>query len=155
MTVTAWRIVTACHVQNAFDGEGARLYGGRWNPPGIAVVYTAGSLSLAALEMLAGLNSMQLLSLFTGIPVTIESRHIQSIPALPDGWDIIPAGSVSRKTGADWIQSADSPVLEVPSVIIPSEKNYLLNPAHPDFKHLKIGDPRDFTFDTRLLKKGR
>jgi RES domain-containing protein len=154
MTITAWRIVKTSHVKNAFDGEGARLYGGRWNPPGVAVVYSAGSLSLAALEMLASLNSMRLLSLFTCIPVTIESRHIKQMPAVPDGWDAVPAGSVSRKTGAEWIQSSDFPVLEVPSVIIPSESNYLLNPAHTDFKHLKIGDPLDFTFDTRLLKKG-
>jgi len=119
----------------------------------VAIIYTASSLALAALEMLAGLPSINMLNFFKCIRVSIEEQYIQKLDSLPDGWNAIPAGSVSKKIGGDWAQKADFPVLEVPSVIIPFENNYLLNPNHPDFKYLQLGNPQEFTFDQRFSRK--
>ncbi len=146
----SWRLVHERFASTAFDGEGARLYGGRWNHRGQKVVYTSGAISLATLELLAGLPSIKILDAYVCIPVDMPSEVILDVDALPEGWDSIPAGSISKDIGSAWIQEGLSPVLKVPSVIIPSEMNYLLNPVHPDFGKLKIYKPRAFRFDPRF-----
>lgn len=150
--VTAWRIVHKKYVQSAFDGEGARLYGGRWNTKGQRVVYTSGSASLAALEMIAGLNAMSMLLPYAYIPVEIPERCIRDIGDLPEGWNEIPPSAASQDVAQAWIQDGVSVALSVPSVIIPIEKNYLINPLHPDFGKLRIGKPIQFRFDPRLIQ---
>lgn len=154
MKRVAWRIVKPKHADTAFDGEGARIFGGRWNSPGTAMVYTACSKSLAALEMLVHLPSYTLIELFVCIPVTFDSRLVLSLDrsSLPTGWQAEPAPSASRSLGDVWIRTNPSAVLEVPSAVIPSEVNYLLNPAHADFKKIEIGSPEHFQFDPRLRK---
>lgn len=146
----SWRLVHEKFASTAFDGEGARLYGGRWNRRGQKMVYTSGAISLATLELLAGLPSIKILDAYVCIPVDIPSEIVLDVEALPGGWDSIPAGSVSKDIGSAWIQEDLSPVLRVPSVIIPSEMNYLFNPVHSDFGRLKIGEPRAFRFDPRF-----
>ncbi|MCK5542442.1 MAG: RES domain-containing protein [Desulfobacterales bacterium] len=150
MTITAWRIVKKTYINNVLDGEGARLYGGRWNSPGTAMIYAAENLSLATLEMLVNLSSEILLNLFAAVPILFEEKYIQKLKTLPGGWDEIPAGHFSKTIGDDWIEKRESLVLEVPSVIISLEHNYLINPMHPDFLKLKIGEPFNFGFDERL-----
>ncbi len=155
---TAWRIVKekyATPPANPFDGEGARRAGGRWNTKGQAVVYTAGSLSLAALEMLVHLDDAALLHSYVAISVEIPDLLIHDLdPAdLPTGWDASESPPELQAIGTRWLEEAARPVLGVPSAVIVSEFNYVLNPAHPDFPRLRIGRPQPFHFDPRLRKR--
>jgi RES domain-containing protein len=153
--IRVWRLCQAIHQAAAFDGEGARRYGGRWNPKGRAVVYTAATLSLAALEILVhadgDLLAVEFAAFAVDIPdaVPIESVVLDDLPAR---WgDEFPA-LICRRWGCAWLDRAETAVLAVPSAIIPAETNYLLNPAHPDFAKLVIGAPAPFAFDPRLYR---
>lgn len=152
MSLTVWRICKQKHCKHAFSGEGARRFGGRWNNPGTAVVYVAGSQSLAALEMLVHLNAADLLAKYALIPVEIEESLIVEIPELPKNWKSYPAPREAKLLGDEWVRSASSVVLRVPSTVVPSESNFLLNPYHAEFFKLKIGEPLRFDFDVRLRK---
>lgn len=154
MTIVAWRIVPRRRESSAFDGEGAARMPGRWNREGIPVVYTAGSLALAALEILANLPDEQLAQRpFAAIPAAFGEKIVLRLDAaaLPADWSSYPAPPATKDLGAQWIQAAASAVLAVPSAIIPIELNYLINPKHPDFSKISIGKPEAFAFDKRLL----
>ncbi len=150
MKLQAWRIVKAKHAATAFSGEGARLYGGRWNSAGLSLVYTSGTQALAALESLVHLNPPVIFK-YAVIPVEFDDTLVEKFTALPPGWMNSPAPPSTRTLGDLWAKEARSAVLELPSAIIPTESNYLLNPAHPDFKKIVIGKPTPFSFDPRLL----
>ena len=152
MPVTAWRIFKPRHGRTAFTGEGARLYGGRWNSPGVAVVYTSQGLALAALEMLVHLHSEQVLERYRVAPVTFDSELVRDVDRarLPRNWRADPAPARLRAVGDRWVAGNESAVLRVPSAVVEGEFNFLLNPAHPDFARLVIGRPRAFRFDPRL-----
>jgi RES domain-containing protein len=154
MKTVVWRIVQRKFIKAAFTGEGARLFGGRWNSPGRAVIYTAQSQALAALELLVHLDSEKLLRHYLAIPVTIPPHLIERLSpsSLPKNWRVYPAPHSTRSIGDAWVARAASPVLQVPSVVIPSESNFLLNPAHPQFSRLRIGNPLPFLFDPRLTR---
>ncbi len=150
--LTVWRIVTEPHAATAFSGEGARLYGGRWNPKGLAVIYTAQSQSLAALEMLA--QDIPLRARYVIIPAKVPKQLIEhyNLQRLPPNWRDPAVRSTLQMIGATWVKTGRSAVLAVPSVIIPSELNYLLNPHHPDFVKIELGQATPFKLDTRLLR---
>ena len=154
MSIIAWRIVQAKLAGKAFDGEGARLYGGRWNHKGTSIVYTAGSISLAAIEMLVHLESTTLLESYLCVPVEFNESLCRKIdPAdLPSDWTTCPVSDSTRDLGTAWIDSLESIVLAVPSVPVPLETNFLINPIHPDFDQLRIGNPEAFGFDSRLSR---
>jgi RES domain-containing protein len=150
---TGWRIVKSRYASTAFDGEGARLYGGRWNSPGTRMVYTPSTISLAVLEVLVHLQEASLLSSYSLISAGFDDVYVEHLDhsRLPDDWRTYPAPSELQRIGDEWARSQRSVVLEVPSVIVVRESNYLLNPAHPDFSSVVIGEPEPFTFDERLL----
>jgi RES domain-containing protein len=150
---TGWRIVKSRYASTAFDGEGARLYGGRWNSPGTRMVYTSSTISLAVLEVLVHLQEASLLSSYSLISADFDDALVERLERsrLPDGWRTYPAPSDLQRIGDEWVWSQRSALLEVPSVIVVRESNYLLNPAHPDFSSVVIGEPEPFTFDVRLL----
>lgn len=152
MSITAWRIVKQKNEKTAFSGEGARLYGGRWNWPGTALVYTAQSQSLAVLEMLVHLDSADLLGQYVFFDVTIEESMVVALDpsSLPKNWRAEPAPNKLRRLGDEWVAAATSVALRVPSSIIPAESNYILNPKHPDFAKLQIGKATPFRYDPRL-----
>ena len=152
MIVTAWRIAKQRHAKTAFSGEGARLFGGRWNSLGTAVIYTAQSQSLAALEMLVHLESSNLLPNYILIEVGIDDTLIVSIDLsqLPKNWRADPPPAKVRAIGDAWVAGRTSAVLRVPSALVPDEHNFLLNPRHEDFAQLRIGKPVPFRFDPRL-----
>ena len=154
--LTAWRIVKERHAASAFDGEGARLYGGRWNSPGTALVYTAESRALAMLEILTHLPTAALLGLFVCIPVRFDDALVTELRrnALPADWRREPAPASTRQLGDAWVQAGGSAVWRVPSVVVPPESNYLFNPAHPDFRAIKIGAAEPIRFDARLVRTG-
>ena len=152
--ITAWRIVKRRHARTAFSGEGARLYGGRWNSPGVAIVYTAESQSLAALEMVVHLESSELLHNYVVFEVGIDESLVLKIEwsQLPRNWRADPPPQKVREIGDAWAAAGKSAVLQVPSATLPSERNFLLNPRHHDFARLVIGKPSPFQFDARLSR---
>lgn len=159
--ITGWRITQARYAgeagpgDGAFSGEGARRYGGRWNSRGTAVAYTAGSRSLALLEILVHLDSTRLLGRYVLVPIRFEPRHVETLDpdSLPPDWRAHPAPASTQILGDTWVQAVRAPVLRVPSVIVPDEPNYLVNPHHPDFEDLEIGDVEPLDVDDRLLKR--
>ncbi|OGA62054.1 MAG: hypothetical protein A3G81_03220 [Betaproteobacteria bacterium RIFCSPLOWO2_12_FULL_65_14] len=152
--LTVWRLVTRRFVDQAFSGDGARLYGGRWNRKGVPLVYTAASQSLAMLEMLVQDEPLRAryLMIPARIPKGVRIKHLMN-DDLPDDWRDLAAREKLRVIGTEWARKRGTAVLAVPSVVIPSEPNYLLNPLHPEFKRIQIGAPRDFVTDLRLIKK--
>ncbi len=149
-----YRIVTPGLAARALDGEGARLFGGRWNPPGLPCVYTAGSRALAALEMLVHLTGLS-----RAMPFRLLTIQVPDVPAsppvpLPSTWLTTPAGNASQSVGKSWLQSRRSVVLQVPSVIIPEESNLLINPLAPGFESVRVLDDLPFQFDLRLARDG-
>jgi len=151
--ITSWRIVKARRVATAFDGQGARLRGGRWNSPGIAVIYTAQSAALAALETLVRLDRDRPVPEFALIPCHFAEKVVAPVDRslLPKNWRSYPAPPELQQIGNEWLKRGRSAVLVVPSAIIESESNYLLNPQHKDFALIEIGSPQRFALDLRLL----
>ena len=150
--IEAWRIVEARFAETAFDGEGARKYDGRWHTKGLSVVYTAGSIALATLEMLVHLESERHIPSYVVIGCSFQEALVEVVDRehLPRNWRDLPAPSELQLIGSAWLRSRTSAVLEVPSAVINAESNYLLNPAHPDFQSIEIGLPQPFELDPRL-----
>ena len=155
---TAWRITQARYLDGldaaagraAFGGEGARLYGGRWNSRGVPVAYAAGSRSLALLEVLVHLGAPRLMQRYLLVPVRYREAHVEELEALPDDWRTHPAPRSTQSLGDRWVAEAWSPVLRVPSVVVPAEWNVVVNPRHPAFGDLEIGAPETLDLDARL-----
>lgn len=148
----AWRIVKAKHAPAAFSGKGAADNGGRWNSRGVAVVYCSQSKSLAALESLVHLNPPVRFE-YVAMRVTFDESLVEWFPGrkLPDGWRAEPPPPGTQRIGDLWARASRSAVLALPSVIIPGEFNFLLNPTHQDFSKISRGKPEAFVFDPRLL----
>jgi RES domain-containing protein len=153
----AFRLVKRRHARHAFDGEGARLYGGRWNPPGIALVYASQSLSLAALELLVHLDASAILTSYAACGVEFADALVEDLDArrLPRGWRSSPPPSALQALGAAWARERRSAVLRVPSAVVPREDNFLLNPAHPYFRRVTLHAPEPFDLDPRLVAPRR
>ncbi len=150
---SAWRITKTKFAGSPLNAEGARLYGGRWNSPGVSVVYFAESISLAVLEVLVHLQSTRVLDSYSLIRIDFEPIMIQSIAAnaLPATWADFPAPRELQALGDAWVQSSESALLRVPSAIVPLEYILLLNPDHPDAAKLSVSQPIPFRLDSRLL----
>jgi RES domain-containing protein len=134
------------------DGEGGRLYGGRWNSPGLAMVYTAAHLSLAVVELLVHMDPDLVPSDLRAFEIDIpDDLIVEPLDPLPRRWHNTPAPAACQRFGDEWLLSRRSVVLAVPSVVIRSERNYLLNPNHPDMNKIRVVDSFRFTFDSRLL----
>lgn len=135
----------------AHSGAGARQYGGRWNPRGIEVIYSSATASLAALEILANNSVLPRNYALTEIQIP-EGLVIERVSGdqLPDGWDDLAIQPETQEFGARWIEESRSPVLSVPSSIIRTERNFLINPAHQDFSVIVFLAPQRFEFDPRL-----
>jgi RES domain-containing protein len=154
LTLTVWRLVTARFADSAFSGEGARLYGGRWNRKGVPLVYTAQSQSLAMLEILV--QDEPLRARYVMIPAHIPTQvkiERTALDALPADWRDLAARKQLQTIGSAWARNKSTAVLAVPGTVIPAETNYLLNPLHPDFSGIEIGEPQAFITDLRLIRK--
>lgn len=149
--LTSYRITKRRHVGIAFDGEGARIAGGRWNSPGTRVVYTAGTIALAALEMLVHLDRAAPLAAYVVFTCTFDDSLVADPGALPEEWSVLPTTADARRVGDVWSHGLASAILRVPSAVIAEEHNYLLNPLHRDFNKIDISEPRAFSFDPRLV----
>lgn len=158
MSQAVWRIATDTPDYEVDDltGAGPKKTGGRWNAPGVPLLYTSSSRALACLETVVHLNS-------GGLPL---NRYLVRLE-VPDsawvageivnlgsliGWDAEPAGRKSIQHGTDWAASKRSLLLFVPSVIVPEERNVLINPLHPDAGAVVATKLRKWTYDPRLTK---
>jgi RES domain-containing protein len=155
MALALWRLVKARYAADAFDGEGARRYGGRWNERGTRIVYLGGSLSLAALETFVHLTAADARIAFAAIEVKVPDEiEVSSLTldALPENWRQEPPPDQTKALGTDWANRGASLLLRAPSVIVPNEWNYLLNPGDRAFRQLEIVPPVPFGFDERMWK---
>jgi RES domain-containing protein len=151
--LTVYRIVKARNARSAFGGDGARIAGGRWNRPGEAMVYTSASLALAAIETFIHLGEDGLHIKFVYLKAAIpDELPIQRCRRPPRNWRAEPPEEQSMRYGSEWLRAGRTAVLEVPSAIVPSEKNYLLNPHQPDFRRIRIANALPFVFDPRMWK---
>lgn len=150
---TIWRIVTARFAETAFSGEGARLFGGRWNRKGLPVVYTAESRSLALLEMMVQDDPLRARYLLIPalVPPQVSLREIDAAE-LGGDWRLLSARDHLQALGNDWLQRRESCILSVPSAVIPAERNFLINPLHPDFSKITLGAFESLETDVRLLR---
>ncbi len=151
MSITSWRVVKQRFAATAFDGEGARRFGGRWNSAGRAVVYTAATTSLALLEILVNADA-GLLPHYLAIPVIFAEDLVEPFDRarLPRAWRSHPAPYALKRLGNRWLDEGRSSVLAVPSAVVPHESNYLLNPAHHAFSEVLFGEPIAIETDPRL-----
>ncbi|WP_367874773.1 RES family NAD+ phosphorylase [Luteolibacter sp. Populi] len=145
-----YRIVKPAYASTALSGEGARLYGGRWNPPGHRAVYAAGSRALAVLEMLVHITPQGRGIEYRLLEVEVPDELVAPRFNPPHGWDEHPAGTPSQNHGLNWLKAARHVALALPSVVIPEESNFLLNPLAPGFERLKITGESTFQLDLRL-----
>lgn len=150
----AWRLSRFDSQQRTFDGEGARLFPGRWNPAGVPVVYASEHFSLAVLEVLVHARVDQVRVVLHAFEITIPDALVEVVRAeqLPRGWDGAAIARATRELGATWARGRRSVALSVPSVIVRQERNVVLNPLHSDFAQLDIARPARFRFDERLLR---
>lgn len=151
VTRPVWRITTRRFADQAFSGEGARLYGGRWNRVGQPVIYTAESQSLALLEMLV--QDEPLRAHYVLIPAHLSenvSMETLGTTHLPTDWRTHAGREVLQTLGGEWLRQSRSCVLAVPSAVMHAELNFLINPLHPDFKHLWLGEAETLNTDLRL-----
>ena len=138
---------------NDISGIGAAKYGGRWNKKGSSVIYTGETKEIALLETIVHTPPMLIpkLSILT-IEIPTDSITEIEIKDLPSNWYDYPAPTILSEISENWIISSNSVALSVPSCIIHTAKNYILNCNHKDYKNVKILDIKNFHFDTRLKK---
>ena len=149
--MVVYRISRAKYAKD-LTGEGARLFGGRWNKKLSACLYTSESGALALLEYTVNVNVDDIpraLSIVT-LEVPDGSVHELTIAELPGDWSAAPAPASTKEFGSALLAKAEHLVLKIPSAVIPSEFNYLLNPNHPASAHIQIKDVQDFVYDIRI-----
>jgi RES domain-containing protein len=132
------------------DPTGAAVAGGRWNEKGVPAVYASSTLSLSCLEIMVHIKEPRLPADYVWVRIDIPAE-LMGEPLTPGD----PADEFQcRRMGTEWARRQRSAAVEVPSVIIPIEKNVLLNPAHPQFAGIAVSEPVRFRFDPNLLKLG-
>jgi len=145
--------IAKCHYIDDLSGTGAKTYGGRWNSKGHPVIYTAGSRSLAALETLVHVPQNNIPSdlciVTLSLPTNITSDNV-SVTTLPEKRRGIPILPALQQIGDKWLETGKTAILKVPSVVIPEEFNFLINPLHPEATKIKIKDKNNFVFDERI-----
>lgn len=148
-----YRLTLAKYVDSAFSGEGARRVGGRWTPAGYPAVYTASSIALTVLETLVHTDASVIPPhrvIAVDVPDTAPITVID-LAELPSEWRHMPAPVALQAIGRSWLDASETAILKVPSVIVPQESNYIVNPLQADFKRLSIGKADPFEIDVRLL----
>ncbi len=154
-----WRLARP-EFADELDGEGARLFGGRWNSRGRNAIYTASHLSLSVLEVyvnippaqrddLPVLQAVQLSVPDEAATMQVTRERLTELLAHPDPL------AACQAVGDDWIGRGDHLVLQVPSILVPEEVNLILNPAHPAMGDVIIAGTRTFHFDPRLAMAKR
>ncbi len=149
-----WRIGRGVFAESTFSGEGSRLFGGRWNPKGLRVVYTSTSLALAAVEYFVNIDPSDapddLIASEAVLPPDLSIEHVD--PSLLLSAELANT-LVTKRVGADWICSRRAVALQVPSLAVQGDWNVLLNPEHPDFPTISLLPNRPWQFDHRMFHR--
>jgi len=137
------------------SGEGAKLYGGRWNNKLTPCIYTSESRALALLEYTVNINIDDIPRALSIITLDIPDADIYelNLSQLPGDWKDVPAPSSTKDIGSNLLNESKNAVIKIPSAIIANEFNYILNPKHPHSKNFKIKDIKDFIYDVRIKLK--
>jgi len=148
-----WRLTRERHLEVALAGHGARLFGGRWNSRGVAIVYTSQSLELALLEALVHIDVESVPHDYWQLVFEIPEAIIAAPPRrLPKGWDALPPYRPAvQRIGDAWAKSQRSLALRVPASVLPERFNVLLNPAHPDIGQVREVSRARLNWPPRLL----
>jgi RES domain-containing protein len=147
ITTRKWALDTAC--------EGARLYGGRWNPVAWPVLHTGTTIEICALEKfvhLAGAAHPPLVLVAIDVPDDPGLAYRPPMAELPADWADLPAPASTQEFGRRWMESARGLMLFVPSAIIPEAGNVVLSPRHPAYRDIRLAIAREFSFDARMFK---
>ncbi len=151
-----YRVLRNAYARNAFDGEGAFRFGGRWSSPGVRLVYTSEHQSLAMLEYFVHLDAddppPDLILAIADIPNDLALKWITA-SELPATWRQTPASPSLTKFGDEFVSRGEHVALVVPSALAPAENNWLLNPVHPDFKHIRIKPHEALEYDLRMFDR--
>lgn len=141
--------ITKAEYQNDLTGIGAYKYGGRWNSPQNSVLYTSSRRSLAMLEIMVHWQQPSPPKDFVVVVLFVPDKASATniYPIIDWHQDLV----WSREAGDSWLQRNDTLLMGVPSAVVPVEKNYLINPGHPEFEGVKVIDIEPFQFDKRLF----
>lgn len=145
--------LTRCIYADDLSGSGSRLFGGRWSSVSKPVVYLASSSSLAMLEVLVHLQPLMIPDDFCRVEIKVPDDSIIAVKVeeFPADWRDVSPPQILTRIGDSFIKNRKYLLLKVPSSIVPTEYNYLLNPAHPEIKKVKILTKEPFDFDSRLV----
>jgi len=151
----AWRVDKKKWAAQSFDGVGASLEGGRWNSAGVRVVYASEHLAMAAQEKYVHLpKPLPRGSKYVKFGIRFGKLAMTRLKAadLPPDWQAEPVPASTQAMGDAWVAAGKTAILAVPSILIPEETNYVLNPAHPDFSKILISAEEPFDFSPRLAR---
>lgn len=146
------------YARTPFDGEGAYRYGGRWSSPGTRLAYASEHQSLAMLEYFGHLDpedAPEDLVLATADVPDSVSRDVLQAKNLPANWRETPAPPELAQIGDVFVKSAEKCLLLVPSALAVNETNWLINPGHPEFKHIEVNPPEPLQYDPRMFRRGQ
>jgi len=146
---SVYRLSSAKYPANS--GAGAARFGGRWNKVGVQAIYAAESRSLAALEVLVHYEVIPRDFVVTELRIPDDMNiSIVEVATLPFGWDGESISPGTQEIGDRWVIEAGSAVLSVPSSVVPNERNFVINPLHPDFGSIEFSSSVPFRFDSGL-----
>jgi RES domain-containing protein len=155
--VRVWRICRRPFARTPLDGRGGLLAAGRWHTPRRLVTYASESLALASLEVLVhcdlDLLPGDLMAIEIDLPPKVRISEV-SASVLPRNWRTHPVPPSLQRLGNDWLDRGRTAVLRVPSALVPTESNLLLNPRHRDFRNIQVVRRFKFTFDQRIAARG-
>lgn len=142
--------------RNPLDGRGGLFASGRWHTSSRLICYASESLALASLEVLVhcdlDLVPPDLVAIEISVPDSVSLEELGE-HALPRSWRRYPAPAALQRLGNAWLDRGSACVLRVPSAVIPSESNFLINPVHPDVRKLRVTAKSAFRFDPRLVSR--
>lgn len=152
-TIRVYRLCKTVYSASLLEGEGGRAAPGRWHTRGRRIVYCASSEALAVLELRVHLGRFLPQDPYTMHMLEIPLAAVVQLPrdGLPRRWNAVPPISATRATGDRWLGPRRSVALRVPSIHSASDTNVLINPTHPDCRHIRIVARTPYTFDQRLF----
>lgn len=152
--ITAYRITKKKYAGESLSGKGGLVVGGRWHHKGVEIVYCAGHLSLAAMELFVNFGKHDKKISLVSVAIDIPKDLIEVFPmgSLPLDWRQVPPPRSTAELGTKWLREQRSAVLQVPSAMLPTEANYLINPLHPAAGSIVVQQPKPFSFDPRMWK---
>ena len=139
--------------EDLFSGIGAAIHAGRWNSKGHHMVYASDSCALATLEIAVHLKNTAVLGAYSVCQIRIPEGLCEEVTAqeLPDGWDELVVNPLAAQAWGDlWLEVGATPAVKVPSVVLPMEWNFLLNPGHDQFPDIELGMIEPHAFDARI-----